>query len=244
MKREPIFNTEAELCAAFIEWAKDEGYRCYPETAGFDILLVDRHDFQTGVEAKLKLNLRVVTQALPRYHDDIGPDHRAVLVPESVAEWRDLCRYVGLAVFYCSTRSAGYHRRHFAREALHAEGLFDWNPVKRCELPAYMPDVPAGVPAPVQLTPWKIGALKVLARIEISGSITRSEISMFGIDSRRWCGGDLWLLPFDGDPRRGGRWKRGKCPPFDLQHPDVFARIKAELIAAGEPPGLQLEAIA
>ena len=99
-----------------------------------------------------------------------------------------------------------------------------------------MPDVPAGVPAPIQLTEWKISALKVLARIAISGWITRREISGFGIDPRRWTSGDGWLVPKDGDPKRGGRWIRGKCPAFDAQHPEVYARIKAELEADGPLP--------
>lgn len=238
MKREPVFETEAALCAAFIAWATLEGYVCYPETAGFDILLVDKNGFQIGVEAKLRLNVKVITQALPSYEAAVGPDHRAVLVPELDGCLRTLCAHIGVAVFYCTTRHLSYKTHHFARDALYVEELFDWNPVRRCTLPAYVPDVPAGVPAPVQLTPWKIGALKVLAQIAIAGSITRQQISAFGIDPRRWCSGDHWLIPLDGDPKRGGRWVRGpKCPAFDAQHPDVFARIKAELLEAGPPPG-------
>lgn len=116
---------------------------------------------------------------------------------------------------------------------------FDWNPVRRCKLPDYLPDVPAWVPSPVQLMPWKIGALKVMAHIEITGSVTRSVISHYGIDPRRWCGGDGWLVPIAGDPKRGARWVVGNCPRFDQQHPEVYARIKAELLAAGPLPGQQ-----
>lgn len=44
-KKEAMFKTEAELCAAFIEWAKKD-WTCYPETAGWDILLVDKYGLQ------------------------------------------------------------------------------------------------------------------------------------------------------------------------------------------------------
>ena len=234
-----IFKSEAELCSAFIQWASREGWRCYPETAGFDILLVDANGWQIGIEAKLRMNLKVISQALPKYSAEIGPDHRAVLVPSLQSELREICGYLGIEIFYCVTRNTDRRSslHYFSRDTrwLH-DAMFDWNPRQRCGVPEYMPDVPAGVPSPVQLTSWKIAALKVLARLEISGWITRKEISIFGIDPRRWTNGDGWLLPFDGDPKRGGRWRRGeRCPKFDQQHPDVYAQIKAELIASGEP---------
>lgn len=238
MKPEPVFKTEAALCQAWIEWATRQGYRCYPETADFDILAVDPGGWQIGIEAKLRMNVKVISQALPRYGADTGPDHRAVLVPSMDSELREICGFVGLEIFYCTTLSRYCHRdrhefdrdRHWLRDA-----MFDWNPKQRCELPRYMPDVPAGVPSPIRLTPWKVAALKVLARLEISGWITRKEIAIFGIDPRRWTCGDGWLVPLSGD-RRGGRWGRGEnCPKFEQQHPEVYAQIKAELIEAGEP---------
>lgn len=248
MKREPVFKTEADLCAAFVEWATRAGFRCYPETADFDLLLVDREGWQIGIEAKLRMNVKVISQALPRYGAEIGPDHRAVLVPSMDSELREICGFVGLEIFYCTTLSTYCHRdcHEFDRDTKwRREAMFDWNPKQRCELPDYMPDVPAGVPAPVRLTPWKVAALKILARLEISGWITRREIAVFGIDSRRWTSGDGWLLPLDGDPARGGRWRRGeKCPKFDQQHPEVYAQIKAELIEAGEPTAQRLLEVA
>src|SRR6185437_3226759 len=171
---EPVFKTEAELCAAFIEWAIREGYRCYPETADFDILAVDEDGWQIGIEAKLRMNVKVISQALPRYGAEIGPDHRAILVPSIDSELREICGFCGLEIFYCLTRYRDPRpgRRHeFARDRSDRGAMFDWNPKQRCELPEYMPDVPAGVPSPLKLTPWKIAALKVLARIEISGWI-------------------------------------------------------------------------
>lgn len=248
MRRDPIFKTEADLCAAFIEWAARNSYRCYPETADFDILAVDGDGWQIGIEAKLRMNVKVISQALPRYSAEIGPDHRAVLVPSMDSELREFCGFVGLEVFYCMTRWTDRRglRHQFDRDRRwRHEAMFDWNPKRRCDLPDYMPDVPAGVPSPIRLTPWKISALKVLARIEISGWITRKEIAVFGIDPRRWTAGDGWLLPLDGDPKRGGRWRRGdRCPKFDQQHPEVYAQIRAELIEAGEPTAQRLLEVA
>src|SRR5690606_36396585 len=84
---------------------------------------------------------------------------------------------------------------------------FDWNPERRCDLPEIVPVVRAGVPSPLQLTPWKIGALKVLAHLEVYGAITAKGVKEYGIDARRFCATDGWLQQLG-----GGRWGRGKVP--------------------------------
>ncbi|KAG0755047.1 hypothetical protein G6F22_020740 [Rhizopus arrhizus] len=85
------------------------------------------------------------------------------------------------------------------------------------------PPVAAGVPSPIQLTPWKIGALKVLADIELDGFTTAKGVRAHGIDPRRFCASDGWLQQL-GD----GRWGRGTIPAFDQQHPEAFAQVLAE----------------
>lgn len=103
----------------------------------------------------------------------------------------------------------------------------DWNPAERCELPEIVPEVRAGVPAPVRLTPWKIGALKVLADIEVYGFVTAKSVRAHGVDPRRFCASDGWLRSL-GD----GKWGRGTVPKFDQQHPQAFAEILAKASAA------------
>lgn len=86
-KDSPTFETEAALCQAFIRSVPAE-WIVYPETAGWDILLVHRiGGWQIGVEAKQTLNAKVLCQAIDgvRYNAD-GPDFRAVLVGRVVAE--------------------------------------------------------------------------------------------------------------------------------------------------------------
>lgn len=100
---------------------------------------------------------------------------------------------------------------------------FDWNPAKRCPLPEIVPDVAAGVPGPLMLTQWKIGALRVLAELEVEGFITAKGVREYGIDARRFCAADGWLQAIG-----GGRWARGTLPAFDQQHPDAYAKVLAE----------------
>lgn len=95
----PTFETEAALCQAFILGVPDE-WVVYPETCGWDILLVHRQGgWQIGIEAKLTLNAKVLEQAI-RHRDSWaqGPDFRAVLVGKVVAENMVIARALGLTV--------------------------------------------------------------------------------------------------------------------------------------------------
>lgn len=231
MKKAAPFESEAALCLAFSIWARAQGLVVYPETGGWDLLLVAPSGAQTGVQAKLRLNLDVLTQAIDHEYlsGGHGPDHRAVLVPE--ARWSKVPALLGLTV-YEPERRPGYPGIEppavLPFRAHHPGGEpLDWNPKRRVELPDYVPDVPAGVPSPVQLTPWKIGALRLLARLELHGSITRKDFRDCDVNPSRWYT-LRWVVPKDPLQARGA-WLRGEeCPAFDQQHPDTYAKILAE----------------
>lgn len=210
----PKFATESDLCAAFIKYQTAQGFTAYAETAGFDILLV-RDGIQWGVQAKLTLNTKVLCQLLPEF-EEVGPDHRVILVPDSRGLGR-LCTALGFNLQY---------PLHWGSTCTFGDlsACFDWNPVSRCPLPEYIPDVAAGVSGPVQLTKWKIGALRIVAHLFTHGGITRNDIKRLGCDPTRWC--QHWLQPHH--DRRGVYVIGSKMPRFDAQHPEVFAQIMAE----------------
>lgn len=243
----PTFTTEAELCAAFAEWVLPQGWAVYPETAGWDLLLVAPSGHQLGVQAKLRLNAKVLKQAAPdlpsfsRWGEDRGPDFRAILVPE-LSDLAEIATMIGFSIilptrdslrrtdgFVC--RTGVYDTIFTHQKSINDWVLTDWNPTTRESLPDYVPDVAAGVASPTTLSPWKVAALRVLATIEVHGEITRKQVEAFGINSRRWCSADAWLKP--GTER--GRWIRGSCPDFEKQHPGVYAAIVDEMRAAGLP---------
>lgn len=254
------FASEVELCKAFIE-ILPEGWTPYAETAGFDILLVrDADGVQIGVEAKLKLNAEVVAQALEDggyfYAERSNPDYRAVLVPMGGGSgFHRISAYIGFTIIRVEAARdyapvpghswrlkpkfypdlPGTSRHHDDR---------DWHPwatTKRCKLPEYVPDVAAGASAPLQLTDWKIAALRIEATLEIRGFVTRHDFAAHRIDHRRWLareGG--WLVNRDGRLVAGPRF-----PNFKGQHPQVYAEILAK---AGEwiapaPPSPAQEAL-
>lgn len=93
------------------------------------------------------------------------------------------------------------------------------------QLPDYVPDVTAGASGPIQLTPWKVSALRVMAHLERHGAITRKEIRAIGCDPTRWC--QHWLAPHN--DRNGVYVAGSKTPRFDQQHPRVYAEILAKV---------------
>lgn len=108
-------------------------------------------------------------------------------------------------------------------------------------LPDYVPDVAAGASAPIRLTPWKIGALKVCATMEIRGHVDKLDFKRHGIDRRRWIAA-RWIVPMPVTVSRSKRdstladdkairYVYGPKPPvFPLQHPVVYEQIKAEVL--------------
>lgn len=228
MKREPTFKTEAELCAAYIEWVIAHGWTPYAETEGWDILLAHPDGTQIGIQAKLRFNLNVLQQAVENSlgWSATGPDFRAILVPEDQGS-HDLCDALGLTLI--RPRINFNRKPDFEPDLTKRSAWRKWhycNPEKRHELPAYVPDVAAGVPAPAQLTTWKIGALRISALLELRGYVTREDFRYAGIDHRRWA--EAWL---EAVPEKPGawRWLEGHNRGFQNQHPTIYPKIRAEV---------------
>lgn len=231
----PAFAKETDLCAAFIA-ALPDGWTAYPETGGFDILLVRAGDgVQIGVEAKLRLNAKVISQAAERsdYYGVGGenPDFRSVLIPDGVSyELADVCRLIGITVIMMR---GGEHARHYSRpfhpDLPRGRNEFDdrsWSercPAKRITVPEWIPDVAAGDSAPLALTWWKIGAIKLVVTLQRRGYLTRQDFAHFKISMSRWTQ-ERWLVK-DGQ----GGWIAGPhMPDFKAQHPINFDQIAAD----------------
>jgi hypothetical protein len=247
--KKPRYETEVALCADFIAWVKrSAGQRAhgsgtipkwtpYAETAGWDILLAAEDGTQIGVQAKLKFNMKVLQQAVPECWDhwhDRGPDYRAILVPEQDSGQMNLCAALGLTMFW-PTGPRWMDQRVDFNPGLDMEhwngGWHYWSPRKRCELPEFVPDVQAGASAPVQLTKWKIAALRIVATLDVCGHVTRQDFKAHGVDPRRWTGPGGWLVPRSERMQDAGQFIRGPGLDFDRQHPDVYAQVLAEVRA-------------
>lgn len=244
-----IYDTEAALCADFLAWVKAESgsmrrgrrvpaWTPYAETAGWDILLVAEDGTQIGIQAKLKFNMKVLAQSIPdcwEHWHDRGPDFRAVLVPERDGSHEAICACLGLMMFAPSPRCYGSSGKEFGPglDMEHAIGWHYWSPLTRCPLPEFVPDVVAGAAGPVQLTTWKIAALRVIATMELQGYVTKADFRRLNVDPRAWTGPAGWLKP----GAEAGQFVRGSVD-FDRQHPVVFAQVLESVRAtfvASEP---------
>lgn len=249
-RRVAQFASEAEMCTLFISIATGEvsngyrvrptGWKAYPEVWG-DILMVREDGFQIGIEAKLRLNDDVITQAIEggtSYVTQPGPDCRAVLVPHGTgsALHRLACQRFGIQVITITAEPEPHQPLvypelprpgHWFGEGMWPEML----PTQRVALPAFIPDVVAGRPAPLQLTAWKIKAIKVACLLERRGWLCRQDFKHLQIDHRSFLDGG-WLTVVDGAWRRGPAW-----PDFRRQHPRNFEEIDA-LFDDWKPPEL------
>jgi hypothetical protein len=240
MKKEKPFKTEVDLCIRFIKAIGDD-WISYAETGGWDILLVRKADgFQIGIQAKLRLGVDVINQAIEDGYRaaNPGPDCRAVLVPMNEKHgFGSIAAWIGFTIIEVHgeippggrTRWGRYDRvfepalPKIDREYWHS----DWHelcPAARHALPAYVPDVAAGAPSPIQLTDWKIKALKIAATLELRGYVTRHDFKHLGIDYRRWISpGYKWLKAED------GRYIADRYfPSVRTDHPIVYEQIKVD----------------
>lgn len=254
-KPEVVFAKETDLCAAFIG-ALPKGWTAYPETGGFDILLVrDADGFQIGIEAKLKLNAKVICQAAEEISFSFvaaeGPDCRAVLIPSYVSrDLAGLLPYVGLTCIAMTPRApeGSYEYRRGAHfyphlpESKHAWGDREWfecAPAKRVTLPDWVPDVRAGDSAPLTLTPWKVAAIKLAITLSKRGVLTRQDFSHFKVSMARWRQ-EKWILL-----QATGVWTIGPhMPAFERQHPVNYRQIEADYEKWQSPVPAQLNLLA
>ena len=249
--REVKFEKEVDLCSAFLSCIP-EGWTPYAETGGFDILLVRKSDgFQIGVEAKLKLNAKVIAQVAETScsYGLVGPapDCRAVLVPEYVnGDLTTVCALLGITPIRMRSQKA---YRFGSREISPSNSFSPWLPdesqtygnrhwFERCpdsriKLPDYIPDVVAGDKSPLTLTEWKIKAIKIVVTLEKYGFVTRRDFKHFGIDMKRWTDPYSGWLVKDGQ----GGWIAGDyLPDFRAQHPRNFVEIEADFEEWKSPP--------
>jgi hypothetical protein len=223
------------------------------------VLVVHESGRQIGVEAKLSLNAKVADQILPNRGDEYygrpGPDHRLVIVSkitDASAGIVKMLERLGVSVL-CTRKSCDmegdYYKFDLEYQLLNREKdrlyygnerLFDWSPVERCQVPMMVTNLPAGVPSPIRLTPWKESALKVVALMRQQGFVTGKQIAAHGIGITSWTQAPgskpAWLAR--GSVR--GQWiETEHMPAFDQQHPEVYA-LAVSAVAAELAKPLEL----
>jgi hypothetical protein len=248
-----LFKTEAELVERFCAiLAQDrygngrttgDGWTAYHETADWDVLLAHTSGAQIGIEAKLSLNPKVLEQALPtsRWHAT-GPDFRAVLVPHDGLQhhMHRIAEHLGIVVISVQgmmnewTKTMGWSMSPYSLPDLDSfystQDWPAWWPSKRCPLPDYVPDVAGGRAAPLQLTEWKIKAIKLMIVLERRGFVTRRDMEALRISPTLWTKLQGGLLARGVD----GYIRCPRTPNFKAEHPTNYAQIEADIEVWGK----------
>lgn len=202
------FKSEAALCATFVEVARAEGLKVYPETSGWDLLVVDPETGeQAGIEAKRRPNVDVLHQAMGNERRS-GPSVHGVLVPSGSRAFASVAWNLRIVVIEGwrlaphmlepSNRSSG------AEPSIVRDVLFEatpkWNHTKPLWVPEVEVDTPAGVPAPKRVTPWKMSAVKMSLELVKGLEVTRKDVEkVWGMSFHIWR--ERWL---DVTPRKRG----------------------------------------
>lgn len=244
-----IFANEADLVREFVaqlpDYRGESPWTVYPETAGWDLLLQHKDGFQLGLEAKLSLNAKVIEQSLSNshsYYHTNGPDYRGVLVPDGKAQLhlQTICRHIGIGIITIRRGQRGVYRSLNLPSQDWSYGDWpNWCPSHQVNLPDYVPDVEGGKPSPIQLTPWKIAAIKLMIVMEQRGYVTRDDFKALRLSPSRWTDLHVGLL----DRAERGRFVAGKhTPDFRQQHPVNFEQIKADAAKWMKDAGITVEA--
>lgn len=209
---------ESDLCATFRQVAEADGWTVYPEISGWDLVLVWSGDApipegatevqpgdQVAVEAKLRANVEAIHQAATRtrYHRRGSPDFRAVLAPKASRTFQEVAAMLGVGTFtlrHCGpwTYRGGWERERkivaAPRQRQKREGPRLW-------LPPIVPEGHGGEPCPRALTPWRVKALIMMARIREAGAISSADFTELGISPQIWVQ-QRWIVRAGFDGRR------------------------------------------
>lgn len=235
------YKTERDLAESFAEAVRSQGWVVYPETGGYDLLLVAGSGVnctgivpgdQIGVEAKLQANLKVLEQARAhiRRPRSAGPNFVAVLVPRAVTEFRNLADDLGLLVIEGTRR--GRSHPDFGPVPLPFvpthHRLYYPDP---CSTPARPVDIPAGVPSPRSVTPWKVKAIRLCLLAEEKGYLTSADFRRDRVSMSRWKR-NRWLEPTG---EHLGKFKKYRLksevppwlpPPPHVQWPEIVEALR------------------
>ncbi len=226
---------EADLCARFVLAARAQGFRVYPETGGHDLLLVAsdhcegfQEGDQIGVQAKIRGNFKVLTQALPKTGlYAVGPHYYAVLVPEVMWDFSEVAHALKITVISGYERIDGEWPIHRLKWYRHAPANTAWVP--DCEVESLR----GGVSGPSGLSRWKMQAIKLMMLGEIRGYITKQDFKDHGVDHRRFL--QLgWIVGCEGFVTVNGKKQKQYVVLTDNDPPHVkFAAVTKAMSDAG-----------
>lgn len=177
------YRYEYEMCDEFIK-LNSEHFDIYPECYGFDIYMFCKESgTQFGIQAKLSMNINVVTQAINSiysYNRELkkyGPHYNCILTPTSESR---VCEHLNILSIEPNTNlhytlKDNYRLKHIYNVSVNEHAC-------RYDKPEVRLNGSAGVPSPRNLSRWRISALKLMILYEKQGYILSSDVRKLGLN--------------------------------------------------------------
>jgi hypothetical protein len=222
------YKTENELCNVLIDYARLNGWKVYPETSGFDILLVK--DIQMGIQAKLKANIDVLAQVVK--YDNASPHLKAILVPIASKEFREIANALKIFVIEAATLSWNFNtwKEVWTKEIKISLDSYNKKylimPKEECWIPDIEINVAAGIKSPKTITPWKIKAVLLCIKLRQFGFITSKDFKDEGLSMTIWKR-KKWII--DSGSKNGNLIKyivNTKVELPDQKYPEIVLAIQ------------------
>ncbi len=233
------YKLESELCETLIKYAKSHGWKVYPETSGWDILLVK--DIQIGIQAKLKDNIKVLSQTVdyvnPKFKAKYPSPHiKAVLVPRASQDFKRVAFALGIFIIegvnveyldfkFQWTKQIKTNFNNYSRDA-----HYFTEPAKLCWVPEIEPNMIAGTKSPKLITPWKIQAVKMCLLLNNKGFLTSEDFKKENMSMTIWQQNN-WII--NSKEKEGRLTKYVKNTNLDLPdtlYPEITESIKKSLV--------------
>ena len=227
------FTKETDLCEKFIQNIPSE-WKAYPEACNFDIVLQHENGWQIGIEAKLKLNTKLVKQAAEHYSYRSltlpKPDFRAVLIPYDTKhpDLEYLLKLINVTII----RMPRYDKSPLRfspvlpSNTYQSDSWFELFPEEKLDLPYYTIESKAGQKSPSPLSKWKIAALKIIVTLEKRGYVTRKDFAHNEIYMNLWSQSN-WI---EKDYERKCWVATDNLPKLWDQHPKAYEEIKNDYL--------------
>lgn len=192
-----------------------------------------------AVEGKLRASFHLLDQALPPNHPSpwgqrhgcVGADFYMVCIPEAPEGFIEIAAALGIGVFVAEPDRdvLAYGTRTVPAPA----EIRRCHPPTRCvglnrpPLPTLAVEVTPGLPSPMPLTGWKIGAVR-LCLLAAERPITREDFRREGIDHRRFVD-SRWMV-CEGRGKEAVFRLAGPPHPYrpDLIYRDIAAALRAQ----------------
>lgn len=242
VKARSYYKMEFELCNDLIDLARNLNWKIYPEVSNYDLVIVsttEKYPFkigdQIGIEAKLKPNVKVLSQIIEKMSDHKGPNWIATLTPYITEEFASVSKFLRISNIFAFDKAndpVSQQKNKLRSTFKHFSNINR----KFYKVPLWVPDyeidIEAGAASPKSVSPWKVKAVEFVININKNknGLMTSQDFRDYGVGNyQTWL--DRGWIKYSG--MKDGKhklWIFTKHPERpDLRWPEITKSIISSL---------------